>query len=491
MESYKTIKMDNGEIKEEYIMYNKSKIVEPVSSLMLILYPCLYMFFNNIGEAHFVDILSITVIFIGIGIFLFLLLYIFLKEISKTVFTLNIILFIFFNFKMLEDSINSIFHSFYYWHMIIIYLFIIINVILLFKQNTFQEISRLNKLVAVVYSILLCISIGQAVPKIIDLKSKKQEIQNSENQLMTSREGNTFEDKPNFYYLIFDEYGGPENLKYFMNFDNKDFYSKLEKMGCNVSYTSRNNDIVTAKIVADLVNLKKVSYDGMTNQVSQEYRVNPPLIRLFKEYGYKLNKITNDPIGSATLIDYQNKLEKATTETAHGMIIGNTMLYPINFNISDNYVNNLNKQIQYMYDSIKLESNGILSIAHFNLPHLPFVFDKNGNKNPNFMYRDVVNDEVYLNQLHYTNIIIEKFIKKIIENDPTAIVLIQSDHGCRNVMHRYEYLNETKPNNEQIKYMKSILNILYYKGEKIDIENLSGYDTLKLVVNKILNVDIK
>lgn len=106
------------------------------------------------------------------------------------------------------------------------------------------------------------------------------------------------------------------------------------------------------------------------------------------------------------------------------------------------------------------------------------------------MYQELENEQIYLNQLKYVNKVIGNFIDLIRKKDPGAVVLIQSDHGCRLVLQRNTYLGQRKPTKEEIEYMKSVLNILYYKGEKVNIEGLSGYETLNLVVNKILGLNM-
>ncbi len=468
-----------------------NKIIEILSSFFIALYPCLYMYFNNIGEAFFLDIVPISIIFMTISAILLLLGYFLFKNITKAIFCSNVILFLLLNFKSIEDFLNSIYSGFYYWHVIIIIIFIVISIIILLIQYNFKELKNINKIFTFIFAFLIIFTFATSLPKIIKMHNLYNTYQ--DNVTVISKVESNSSNKPNFYFLIFDEYGGPENLTYFMQYDNRDFYNNLEKSNVNVSYTSRNKDISTIAVIVDLVNFEFISNSSITTHESMLLSNKAKLVQLFKEHGYKFNKVTNDAVGKGFEIDYSSADSniKSTTETAYGMIINATIFYPLNFNISDNYVDNLQSQLSYMYDSIKLEDGGVFTFGHFNLPHLPFVFDEYGNINPNYLYRDIENSETYLNQLKYTSKIIEKYISLIKEKDPKAVVLIQSDHGCRLVQQRNAYLGQRAPTQEEIEYMKSILNILYYQGEKVDISGLSGYDTLKLVVNKILNTNIQ
>ena len=46
----------------------------------------------------------------------------------------------------------------------------------------------------------------------------------------------------NVYYMIFDEYGGSENLMHFYHEDNEEFFSALEQRGFAVSRSSKNTE---------------------------------------------------------------------------------------------------------------------------------------------------------------------------------------------------------------------------------------------------------
>lgn len=469
----------------------KNKILEIFSTYLLVLYPCLYLYFNNIGEAKFLDIIPASITLIIAATIVNAVNLIIYRNISKAVFAGNIFLFLTINFKAIESYILTKFPQANYWHTMIVILSMAVFIIILRNKFKAEYLSSINKLVSFIFTILLVLAVVQAIPSYNRLYNMQDN--RSEEVLEHVKVQDANIEKPNFYYIILDEYGGPENLKFFMNYDNKDFYNFLENKKFNVSYSSRNKDIFTYKIVSDLVNLEFVSYDNMTLSEATAFMKNARIVKLFEEYGYKFNKITTDKVGIDYRVDYKNKYnegENYAVETAYDIIINKTALYPFNIKKQNNNINILNNDIQYLYESVKIENQGIFSYAHLILPHYPFLFDEYGNANSTYLYYSWDNN-VYLGQLKYTNKVIEKFVDKIIEEDPYSVVIIQSDHGSRNLLHRYKSLKERKPNDEEIEYMKSILNVVYYKGEKLDIEGKSGYETLKIVVNKILGTEIK
>ena len=134
--------------------------------------------------------------------------------------------------------------------------------------------------------------------------------------------------------------------------------------------------------------------------------------------------------------------------------------------------------------SYKMGSNGMCTFAHVLLPHTPFIFKEDGSINDTAQYYQRENGP-YLSQLKYTAKKISEIVHEIVANDPNAVILIQSDHGSRIKLQKFSLLNGEEPTKEEYKMMTSIMNILYYKGERIDIEGQSGYQTLNETVQKL------
>ena len=67
----------------------------------------------------------------------------------------------------------------------------------------------------------------------------------------------------------------------------------------------------------------------------------------------------------------------------------------------------------------------------------------------------------------------------IIRNDPNSIIILMSDHGIR-------YHGEA--NQKQTFYITDkdscrVMNAVYFKGQKLDIEGLSGINTLRYILS--------
>ncbi len=76
------------------------------------------------------------------------------------------------------------------------------------------------------------------------------------------------------------------------------------------------------------------------------------------------------------------------------------------------------------------------AFLHFNMPHPPFVFDRDGKPSKAKNYEFKPNDyggeypKFYLDQLIYTSKVVLDLLQKILSKSAhTPIIIIQSDHG--------------------------------------------------------------
>ena len=85
---------------------------------------------------------------------------------------------------------------------------------------------------------------------------------------------------------------------------------------------------------------------------------------------------------------------------------------------------------------------------------------------------------------------LETSVSNILEKDPNSLIFIQSDHGARypgqmliyNGGPDYDPVLETP-------YMQNALNCVYLGGKRLDIEGLSGINTLRTIMNQEFGTD--
>ena len=130
-------------------------------------------------------------------------------------------------------------------------------------------------IIALTFGVLTGISVINAVPKLLMTASMKD----APARKMANV---TFQgEKRNVYYLLFDEYGGDENLKTYFDFDNSAFYAELEQRGFTVSHSSYNTESCwTDTLVPNLLNLDYVADDTMPEKVRREFLQEPLLTQI-------------------------------------------------------------------------------------------------------------------------------------------------------------------------------------------------------------------
>lgn len=462
----------------------KKDILWLLSPFLIAVYPALNMHLNNIGEAFIKDTILTIVTFISIVIILLLLYYFILKNIYKAVFLSNISLLFIIQFKNIEDICISIYSGFYYWHIVLIVLFIIINLVILFKQYNFKECKNINTLISIVLVLLLSASFIQAIPDIFKYSKKEN---NSQNQIKVANQKNNL--NINFYYFMFDEYGGYQNMKYFFNYIDP-LYENISNLKVNIGYNSYNKAYFTVQVFPDLMNLKYMTDENTKKIDAINMLKNPTIYQICKNAGYNINLIQDGSLLGIESADYVFKGHVSSSDTIFNWVIKSSVFYPLITKLNSN-----NKIIQTKLDildvfaeSYKIGNEPKCTIGYIGLPHPLFYFDENGNlldgsENMKF------DDKNYLGQFKYTSKRLGEIIENIIKNDPNSVILVQSDHGSRMVYHRNKYNKDRSPSEQEYHEMKSILNVLYYQGETINIDNLSGYETLNYVMKRLFQYE--
>lgn len=462
----------------------KKFIVSYLTVLSVSVFPSLFLYFRNIEEANLIDIVPISGIFILTGFVIYLTVTAFVKEAAKSAIITILILLLMLNFALIEKVIIKIFPMLYYWHILLLLLTIIVIASLFIKNKFSIDLSENIRLVIlIVFSGLILFNGVTAIPSMIEKNS------NIPKEIQTEFAKGMMEDNSNVYYFVFDEYAGYENLLRYTGHDNSPFYDALEDLGFNVSKNSRNYTIQTINELPNLLNLARINDSSMSYESRKKNLENPTLFRLFKEHGYKINLISDYgaiPIGD--YVDYSFKTEMYE-DTIENFLIKNTAYYPF---LIDQYKNSRIVEVenifQYMIKSWDISPENLFTFAYVEFPHLPWVVDEYGKNLPLSEKQNWRNPDVYLGQLKYASKKILEVVEMITEKDPEAIIIIQSDHGYRRPSKMPEVYDDM---NLETEFMKNILNAVYYKGENVDIEDLSGLNTLYVVFNKFFSMDFE
>jgi hypothetical protein len=230
------------------------------------------------------------------------------------------------------------------------------------------------------------------------------------------------------------------------------------------------------------------------NQKQENFK-NPYLFILMKKNGYFINLGSpNELILDHSYADYQITSEFISTfRTFNSFIINNTVLYPLyGAKEHDKEINAIYKMFAYGEESSRIRISNLFTIGYFDFPHIPYVVDEKGNKTDDADQDNLQDPNLYLAQLKFANHKILQMVSAIINNDPQAIIILQSDHGFRYASHLHFWYNlDIYDLQAEAPFEQNILNAVYYQGKNLDIEGLSGINTLKIVLNTLLDAGLE
>lgn len=473
---------------------NKTKIhvTDFLSLLATILLPCFYLYFKNVELVLFKDAITTSLFFILNGLLFFGIAYLFLKDTAKASLTASLAILFVLTFDLIEKAFHKTLPFFYYWHIIIILITLVLVFGMLLKRHLSTEVvTKINTVILIMFGGLILYNGAIAAPTIIENATREKII-----KVDTTLQESGKEQTANVYLFIFDEYSGLDGLLRYTNFDNSAFYDTLASLGFNVSPHSRNETTSTNLEIPNLLNLNRIlTKNNLTNNAKSEALAHPAMIKLFKEKGYKINLISDQGFLPTDMqgIDYayspQNTLTKA--ETFQTMVIKKTAYYPLLQVVESDRLNEINDLFVQAEELIAKSNSKQFTIGYFMVPHLPWVVDENGNPISDTERSNWKDTSIYLGQLKYTSKKIIALSKKIIRQDSNSVIILLSDHGFRYASHMLKWYGEEIENmDEENYYQTNILNAVYFKGKHIDIDGLSGVNTMITTINKLFEMSL-
>lgn len=451
-------------------------------------YMPLFMYLTNAEEVYFADILPVLLVFGIIACIFYAAVLIFTKSVWKSAFIVMLGAFLVTNYKYIEKVFFLIPLHIRYWHIVAIIVFLMIHLgyfVIRFSADEF--IKTIDQICLFVMVGLLTINVLQAVPAIVEKAAVANRKQSMEENAGSYIDENTL---PNIYYFIFDEFSSKATIQKCYNYSNDHFFQTLEKMGFTVSYDSKNMSYRTVTVTTNYMNYDYVVTDKDSAELSKDLKANNATKKLMQQYGYALRflgggEAISDWGIADNLIESDDKKSGATTEggqTIQELIIENTIAYPMVDMRKNGTVRfqNINAVFSYFErkDNYKA-ADKTYTLTYVESPHVPFVFNSDGTLNNPKNYLNWEDPQYYLHQYQYISDRILDVVKNIIANDPTAVIILQSDHSARGMA------SATADDK------RSILNAVYFMGNPIEeIKGKSGVNTLRTVYSKLFGIEL-
>lgn len=250
---------------------------------------------------------------------------------------------------------------------------------------------------------------------------------------------------PDIYLLITDGYGGKRQLTNRFNFDNSPFEHVLAKKGFKIIDSSISNYSATNKSIASLFNMNYIC--NVDKEDYHSYTNTNTLVNFLKEQEYEIKNLSFFKVANQSpyvSIEY--------FPTGISLITNHTLLGRLNRDVRHNLATTLgiNAEKKRILETVQKEKKYLLErddkvmkglidaalqksgkprfiYAHFTMPHGPFLFDSKGKP----LNTEGPEEQNYIEYLQYTNSKLSHAIESILRFNPSAVVLLLSDHGYR------------------------------------------------------------
>ncbi len=430
----------------------------------------LFIYFQNVHEMAFSDILKPLFVSTGIGLFLFVLSYLLLRSIPKAALFSTITFFTASNYIYLEKVIQKLFPSLRYCQIVILMLLFFYFLTIFSSKILNQDLGAIFlRVLTVIFTLILAFDF---INNAKEIRIRKAPNTKNEQSVIPEKEKGSH---PNIYYLLFDEYAGFNQIKNRFGYDNSEFAAWLEERGFTVSYDSHNESTHTEVVTTNIVNLEYKATLSTDNSIDS--RKDSPLFNLLKKYGYQ---IAGGPGTEFYGLEPVFETSAGTAQTIEGntaadLVLGNSILYPFFERKDDKLANEIMSSFDVLKHPEQYPLSNTFVLAHLNAPHIPYVFQADGTINTHTNLYNQSTPFYYVQYHHFVTGQIKEIAEAILNADPNAVIILTSDHGCR-------YMTDT-PFEERT----DILNAVYYQGEKIEeIQGLSAVNTLRCVLNRLL-----
>lgn len=439
-----------------------------------------FLFFTNIEVVALKDTagaFSLSVVAIGV---LLLTSGLIVRDTFKSTLFACVFYLLMMNYTFVQNIISAMLPMAKYWHIAPVLIVLFLHLAYFVYKKAPDDFFNIGtQVLGLVFSLLIVFNIVLAVPSVMKILQNRPDQPKSEIGNSINAEGKQ-EVYPNIYYLLFDEYSNFPVLEKFYQYDNAPLRNFLEGNGFTISIDSHNESGATVVVTTNNLNL---NYVATSLSDYQQYRENPKLFEILDKYGYEIHYLSGLPIQWQ---DSQAGEYEATTVDGlrfEDIFFKQTIFYPFFRDTENEYTEAFYQQFDYLNQSICLQPYNTFVYVHFDFPHMPFVFNENGRYVGMENRNNTTDERYYLGQLKYTTKYMCDSLEKILKEDPNCIIILQSDHSNRFIGAPVGQESLSKKED-----YTNILNAIYYQGMELpEINGLSSVNTLRTVLNKILD----
>ena len=420
-----------------------SKSSLPFHPFLFLTVPLLVLFRGNLNQLYPEDLaLPLLLLFIPI-VSLTVGFYFFFKSFTKSGLFVSLIILLFFSYGHIFQVLNGTFINLQISHTFFVIPFFVILILGFFY--CLKTTRKLNNITTILNVVTIAL-IGVLLAQLVGYDFNPNYI--FDDDIDTSIELNLAEglnQYPDIYYIILDEYAGSKVLSETYNYENNEFINFLSNNGFSTPQETQSNYVVSFLSLSSALNMQYVNFftDEVGNN-SKDRRLSYNLLhenrvmQILESNGYSTFNVDSNwgPTNALRIAD-QNICETNPVFNSELLVtmLTTSMLKPI---LTDLFLPADRERVLCIFSEIpEIHSKSdkpIFLFAHIMLPHGPYVWGPNGEhkKIDSLNVLDIVEDKQgYLDQVKFTNKMIQEMIERIIyENKKSKIIIIQSDHGA-------------------------------------------------------------
>lgn len=447
------------------------------SIIVMAAYPALFLYGKNYTDVSFKEILYPINILVFSYICVFFLALFMIKDYERAVlYTLFIIIWgNFFHFFL--RGLQFFIPSTKYWHILSLFIMLSCILINITKNKLSKEVVKIG--IALLITLANAYLIVNLLPPVVSAVTN-----HSRKVPARSNLKGTPTDLPNIYYLVFDEYSSNDFMKKYYNYDNQDLVDKLNLLGFNISLSSTNEAYMTNICMTNSLNLNYLfdMDDDKDNNMAEEIikrRENNLLFEILKDQNYNISAVGQASFYGLKDASNAGEVEAATFDgkSFRQLVLQQTFFYPYIKNNPSKKMKNIDQNRAYIKNANFFPNSGEFVLFHIEMPHTPFVVDQNGTLISSENILNWNDKKYYLGQYKYATDMMIDIVSDLVKEDENAVIVLTSDHSAR-ALDEFDEVDKCQ-----------IFNAVYFQGKKLDIEGLSGINTLRLILNELFNMD--
>lgn len=473
----------------------------PLYIILLPLFFVLHGVRENFGFVLPKDYLPLVLFYCLSSIALYFIFYLFYRQRNKAALLTFALLSIFFFYGAFQDFLANFLPGLNHYRLLIPFFLCILIALAIFLKRTKRKMAASNLFLNTLFLIYLIVDLSMIAGKILFLKN------NTASYPIFSFEKNFNPcpdcQKPDIYFLVFDEYTSSIALKNNFGFNNEKLDSFLIKNKFRILSKSYSNYNYTPFSMASIMNMDYLNkvHDGYVFTTAEymncfEQVKKSELIRMLSAMGYDIANysIFDLPEHPTQLMEslFPAKSRLITDQTLWGraqknilwnLFMGRFEVKFLSKNLLYNHLNNNVKTANLLKNEInKKASSPRFVYAHFMIPHPPYYFDSTGKlkpKNEILFYKN--EKESYLNNLKYANTQIQDLVTDIQQqSNGGAAIILMGDHGFR--------YDTTMPKLSRFQN----LNAVYLPGNnyKLFYDSMSAVNEFRVVTNTLFHATI-